>query len=221
MSLAGLQVRGITARPAAAEKTGGAGKLHPQRLRPAAFPGKLSFMKVRGAHTGWHGLGVFMVTVWLVLLGLTYQRHSGFGARPLESLVAAGELSADEGWFGLYLGGKKAGWLHQKLQPHPEGYRLLQESLLQVALGGVNYRVMSVLQAGGGADGGLRDFELWISGPVEMNLSGRWQAGRVELRGTFRGEKFTSSLELARPAFIELLLPQLLARQELMPGERF
>jgi len=190
-------------------------------LLRVAFAGKLKIMKTNGAHPGWHGLGVFMVVGWLVALGLNYQRPSGSAARPLESLVAAAELSREEGWFGLYLGGKKAGWLHQKLEPHPAGYRLLQESLLQVALDKITYQIKSMLTASGGKEGELRQFDLQISGPVEMNLAGLWHEGRLELSGAFHGEKFSRTLELARPALVELLLPQLLARQELAPGERY
>src|SRR5262249_61195594 len=73
--------------------------------------------------------------------------------------------SQDE-WFGAYQGQRKIGWAHRATTPPPPGYRVRDESMLELAMLGTPQQLTTSLAAETDGSFGLRSFHFTLISPA-------------------------------------------------------
>jgi hypothetical protein len=123
-----------------------------------------------------HIFGIFLISIWLILLALLVQRTE-FSANKTEG---SGEFKTqsietqDKEWREIYLKERKVGYTVSLIRPFKTGYFIQEELFLKFNLMGLGRNLYSLTQAQVDENLLLKSFQLMMSsGVVRFRMSGK------------------------------------------------
>jgi hypothetical protein len=172
---------------------------------------------------GWHLLGGFLVAAWIAVLGVMFVESAVTGgALELSAADFTGGLQDEDLWLGAYSQGRKLGYVHSQIRATEGAYRIEQDTILKMRLGGINEQITSRFSANLGGDFQLQEFKFQFrSGLLSARADGRMRGKRLEVNAQIGSETSLLVLPMDAPPLFDLTVMKLLAARELKAGERY
>ncbi|MDH4231517.1 MAG: hypothetical protein OEW04_05750, partial [Nitrospirota bacterium] len=142
---------------------------------------------------------VAVILFWLVTMGLLLQRHYGafsLSGQGLQSSFISPDIS-EEQWMGVYLNGKKIGYLSRKLSPADNGYTMDETFRIKMIVMGTEKDVETLLHAKLDRDLKLLSFSAQIRGDLGIAISGEVHGSNLLLSIVSGGVKSEKKIRLA------------------------
>ena len=167
-------------------------------------------------------IGLGIVIFWCVMNVLFIRRQ--LDAPPPMIRVSSTEkiTESSEEWWGVFFRGEKIGYASQTIAPKPNGYKLVDRSLLQLNLMGAVQPAATRLEMDADQDWVLErfTFEL-VSSQVRFDVQGWFRDGRLRLEIESAGHKSTRELALTQAPYLLAALKPYVVTQQLEPGKKF
>jgi hypothetical protein len=172
---------------------------------------------------GWHVLGGLLVAAWIVALGAMFSETARPGeAQELSAADLTGRLPDEDWWLGAYTQGRKLGYVHSRIRPAKGAYRIEQDTILKMRLGGINEEITSSFHADLGGDFHLRKFGFrFSSGMLSARADGHMEGDRLVVEARIGSKERRVVLPLDAPPLFDLTVYKLLAARELKAGDRY
>ncbi len=144
----------------------------------------------------------------------------------LHDLVLPKDFTADlqphESWMGMYLKSVKLGSLHTEVKPGPEGVKLGQQFRFAVLVQGEKKIIQADVQVRLTKSSELESFEVVAdTGFMDVSLKGNMLGDNLSIELTIGDAKTRRNLSMRQSPVVSMLLPMLLAKQNLQPGQRY
>lgn len=172
----------------------------------------------------WRIWGVVWLVAWgAVLWGLGRNDQSGALRKQLEELypwAVSRKLSNASNWMGIFLQGRKIGYLHSEQKVLSEGYQITQDSTMLLDVLGTKQRIAFHSVFWLGARYQLRRFTFQLDSPLSrFSAKGRARKSLLIIDVSMAGIHRTIRLPY-RPAMLASLLRPTIALQKPSPGKK-
>jgi len=163
-------------------------------------------------------LSVFVVAVWLVMVGSLAAR-TVTPAAELASVQPSGLTG--ESWMGIYLNGDKVGYGHQRVVGTVSGFSVTEEVFAELTVMGSIQKmtVDTVSELDPGLS--LKSFEFSLrSGPADMKINGEVSGGSINTVVETSGRKDRISIPVKAPVHLASDIELMLRRDGLEVGKK-
>ena len=164
---------------------------------------------------------IAIVALWVVLIAFLVIRIGRVG-EPAAVMVPAdaGLLEGDE-WKGVYYNGTKVGWAHAHVEATPYGWRVLDETDLEITLMGEAESVHTRTAAELDEALRLRTFRFEMNGKsATMEVYGTYREGELALEVRSGHETTTTSIQMEEPPIVTTGLKAYILKEGLDVGRR-
>jgi transglutaminase superfamily protein len=170
-----------------------------------------------------HPLSIVVFVWWLVMVALLVRKQAPPPTTDLASLPAAeATVGSQDEWFGVYQGPRKIGWAHRATTPTAAGYRVRDESMLELAMLGTPQQLTTSLAAETDESFGLRSFHFTLVSPAATFTARGTSNGRqLEVRYGAGGRESALLLPLEEPIQLATTLRPRIAAARPAPGTRY
>jgi len=170
-------------------------------------------------------LGLVSIAAFLVALAIDFSELR-WSAREIELEPAAFELADGfrEGaaWYGLYFRDTKVGFMRVDRRRLGNGFAVRSRTLLEMTFMGRPQRATIDLDTQLDSAMALERFTVDVaSGILNLDASGRWADGRLEIELSTAGRDLRRSLPLERPPSLDLNLSALMVQHRPVAGDVF
>ena len=170
-----------------------------------------------------HPLTIVVFAWWLVMVALLVRKQAPPPTTDVASLPAAdATVGSQDEWFGVYQGQRKIGWAHRATTPTPTGYRVRDESMLELAMLGTPQQLTTSLAAETDGSFGLRSFHFTLISPAATFTARGTSDGRqLDVRYGAGGRENGLELPLDEPIQLATTLRPRIATARPAPGTRY
>jgi hypothetical protein len=168
-----------------------------------------------------HLFGIFLVSTWLVLMGLLVYRTE-FAEKETPAL---GEFTTkpietqDKEWREIYLKERKVGYAVSLLRPFKEGYYAQEELFLKLNLMGLGRNLYSLTQVQVDENFLLKSFQFMMtSGVVRFRMSGKVEGDVLVLRS---GSQSAKRIKLVQTPMVGSIMAYFFRSRKLKVGDIF
>ncbi len=177
----------------------------------------------QGSHPGWHVVGAMLVACCGLSLYLLHM-HITPPVGGIELVPGPPVLQEQKtvNWLGAYWNGRKIGRLRQVIERGEEGYSASGELELALSVGGQKLLMTSDLRITLESSGALKNVDVRMKGgPASGRLQIRAEGNMLRVEGELAGMKVKRRIPVTEPPVLDILVPRLLARQRLLPGQAY
>ncbi len=165
-----------------------------------------------------------IVGIWLCLVSVLVYKHyiSGVEFSPLQS-ITGDQFKTSEEWFGMYLKGRKIGYLKSTSEKIGDEYRFTQSAETDVEKDGKTSHSYTIFKCLTDLKYRLKSFEYEIvSGEINFKSRGEMDEDNVLQVFMEKGEhKKTETIDIEGQLFLSLIIKHMLFSQGLEKGKRF
>ncbi len=165
-----------------------------------------------------------VVGIWLCLVSVLLYKHyiSGVEFTPLQSLTGD-QFKTSEEWFGIYLKGRKIGYLKSMSEKIGNEYRFMQTVETDVETDGKTSHSRTIFKCLTDLEYRLKSFEYDVRSEG-MSFKSRGELDKDNVLQAFmeKGEhKKTETIDIKGQLFLSLTIKQMLFAQGIEKGKRF
>jgi transglutaminase-like putative cysteine protease len=163
-------------------------------------------------------VSLLAVAAWVVTMGVVLNR-AYLQARSFNLATDLARYGSAAEWRGVYYRGEKIGFSVSQTNPAADGFELLEDARLQMALLGETTPALIHTSAQLDRDFVLRSFEFSLDpGTGAVQVSGRVSGRHISLTITTPGGTQTEERDLSDVPVLSINLPRRLAAQGFKPG---
>src|SRR4030095_4770900 len=167
-------------------------------------------------------IGVAIVLFWCLMNILLVKRQ--LGAPPPVITVRSTEKITEtiEEWWCVFYRGEKIGYASQTITPKSKGYKLHDQSVLNLNLLGTVQPATTRLEMEANEDWILENFEFELSSKeIRFTARGRVNEGTLKLEIDSAGHKSTREITLSQAPYLLAALKPYVVTQQLETGKKF
>jgi hypothetical protein len=167
-------------------------------------------------------IGVAIVLFWCVMNILLVKRQLG-APPPLITVRSTEKITENiEEWWGVFYRGEKIGYASQTITPKSKGYKLHDQSLLNLNLLGTVQPATTRLEMEANEDWILENFEFELSSKeIRFTARGRVDDRTLRLELDSAGHKSTREITLSQAPYLLAALKPYVVTQQLETGKKF
>jgi len=167
-------------------------------------------------------IGVAIVLFWCLMNIFLVKRQLG-GPPPVITVRSTEKITETiEEWWGVFYCGEKIGYASQTISPKSKGYKLHDQSVMNLNLLGTVQPATTRLEMEANEDWTLENFEFGLSSrEIRFTARGRVNEGTLRLEIDSAGHKSTREITLSQAPYLLAALKPYVVTQQLEAGKKF
>jgi len=167
-------------------------------------------------------IGVAIVLFWCLMNIFLVKRQLG-GPPPVITVRSTEKITETiEEWWGVFYRGEKIGYASQTISPKSKGYKLHDQSVMNLNLLGTVQPATTRLEMEANEDWTLENFEFGLSSrEIRFTARGRVNEGTLRLEIDSAGHKSTREITLSQAPYLLAALKPYVVTQQLEAGKKF
>jgi hypothetical protein len=167
-------------------------------------------------------IGLAIVLFWCLMNFLLIKRQVGAPAPVITIRSTEKIIEHIEEWWGVFYRGEKFGYASQTITPKAKGYKLRDQSVVNLNMLGTLQPATTRLQMDANEDWILENFDFELSSKeIRFSARGRVNGGKLTLQLDSAGHPSTREITLSQAPYLLAALKPYVVTQQLETGKKF
>ncbi len=167
-------------------------------------------------------IGLAIVLFWCLMNFLLIKRQLGAPAPVITIRSTEKIIEHIEEWWGVFYRGEKIGYASQTITPKAKGYKLRDQSVVNLNMLGTLQPATTRLEMDANEDWILENFDFELSSKeIRFSARGRVNGGKLTLQLDSAGHQSTREITLSQAPYLLAALKPYVVTQQLETGKKF
>ena len=167
-------------------------------------------------------IGLAIVLFWCLMNFLLIKRQLGAPAPVITIRSTEKIIEHIEEWWGVFYRGEKIGYASQTITPKAKGYKLRDQSVVNLNMLGTLQPATTRLEMDANEDWILENFDFELSSKeIRFSARGRVNEGKLTLQLDSAGHQSTREITLSQAPYLLAALKPYVVTQQLETGKKF